>query len=72
DLYRRLLHEAPRHLRENGSLLAEIGLGQGEAMLELARKSFPGAAIGLIEDYNGIDRIVTIENRPLIAPHECR
>lgn len=72
DLYRRLLHEAPRHLRENGSLLAEIGLGQGEAMLELARKSFPDAAIGLIEDYNGIDRIVTIENRPLIAPHECR
>jgi len=57
----RLLTQAPRFLNPNGVLFLEIGAEQGEAVTSLAHAAIPQArAIDLRQDYNGLDRIVTV------------
>lgn len=61
DAIRRLLAQAPGALAEHGLILMEIGAGQGEAVAALARKQFPSAAIAVLRDYAGHDRVVRVE-----------
>jgi release factor glutamine methyltransferase len=61
DLIRRLLRQAPQVLAPGGLLLLEIGAGQGERVRALAETAFPGAAISVIYDYAGSERVVRIE-----------
>ncbi len=61
DIIRRLLAQAPDYLRPAGTILLEIGSGQGIDVAGLARKSFPGAFIEVIADYGLHDRIVRIQ-----------
>jgi release factor glutamine methyltransferase len=60
-LLRRLLEQAPGRLASGGLLLLEIEAGQGQAVLELARKAFPGADVRLLPDLAGRDRLVRVE-----------
>jgi release factor glutamine methyltransferase len=58
SVIRRILNEAPVHLKGGGSLLMEIGAGQAEALNEEVRRH---PAIDLFEfmrDYSGILRIL--------------
>ncbi len=62
SLIRRLLEQAPASLAPGGLLLMEIEAGQGQAGLNLARQSFSGAEISLLQDLAGRDRLVRIQN----------
>jgi len=63
DVLRRLLAQAPAHLNPGGSLLLEIGAGQGPAVRELAGRAFPGAEVGVLRDYAGHHRVVVIHTK---------
>jgi release factor glutamine methyltransferase len=58
DLYRRLLAGAPAMLRPGGALLCEIGAWQGQLVAALARAAFPAAAVRIVQDLAGRDRVV--------------
>lgn len=55
DFYRELAEFAPAHLKEQGTLVLEIGYDQGAAVLELLKDNFVAE---LKKDYGGNDRIV--------------
>lgn len=60
EVIRRFLAQAPAYLRPMGAVFLEIGAGQGDAVLDLARSAFPRAAIRLLQDAAGLDRVVAI------------
>ena len=61
DAIRRLLAQAPRALAPGGLMLLEIGAGQGRRAAPLAAERFPGAAIAVLSDYAGHDRVLRVE-----------
>lgn len=61
DLYRILLPQAAERLRKGGLILLEIGWRQGEAVMALARQSWPEADIRVLADFAGHDRIVAVQ-----------
>ncbi len=60
-LIRGLLAAATPHLRPRGAILLEIGAGQGQAAMSLARQHFASGEIRLHQDYAGLDRLVVIQ-----------
>lgn len=60
EFYRRLLAAAATKLRPNAAMMFEIGADQGQAVLKLARHSFPQAQHCLHQDLAGHDRVVRI------------
>ncbi|MDH7485809.1 MAG: peptide chain release factor N(5)-glutamine methyltransferase [Anaerolineae bacterium] len=61
DWIGRLLAQAPAHLRPGGIILLEIGAAQGEAASGLARQRFPQAAVDVLPDYAGRDRVLRVQ-----------
>jgi len=59
---RALLATAGSYLNPGGAILVEIGAGQGQAALALARDHFPRAKIELRRDYGGLDRLLAVES----------
>ncbi len=68
NLIRRLLATAPSHLCPGGAVLLEIGAGQGAAVIALARRHFPQAAVRLLPDYAGLDRVVVVSKELTPGP----
>ncbi len=60
DLVKQLLQQAMNKLRPHSAVFLEIGWQQGEAITQLARARFPTAAIQLLPDLAGRDRILII------------
>lgn len=60
-LIRRLLQAGPRLLAPGGCMLLEIEASQGEAALELARRSMPASDPQLLQDLAGLDRLLVLE-----------
>lgn len=60
-IIRALLPQATERLRRGGLILLEIGWQQGEAVATAARTAFPAAAVTLLSDFAGRDRIVAID-----------
>lgn len=60
EIIRQLLPQTRQKLKPGGSLLVEIGAGQGQAVVELARTCFPHAGIRLKKDLAGLDRLLII------------
>jgi release factor glutamine methyltransferase len=56
----RLLDQASSRLAPGGLLLLEIGSGQGNAVRALARTAFPGAAVEILPDLAGLDRLLVV------------
>ncbi len=61
DLYRRMLADAPAHLKPGGFIACEIGYNQGQVALAVARTHFHIASIAVQQDLAGHDRILLIE-----------
>lgn len=59
-LFRRFFQQAPVALTPGGAILLEIGAGQAEAVMALARTAFPHAHISVARDYAGLERIVSV------------
>lgn len=61
DLIRRLLRQAPAHLRPGGAVVLEIGAGHAAEAERLARAAFPGGHVRVGQDYAGLDRVVVVQ-----------
>jgi release factor glutamine methyltransferase len=59
-VYRRLFAAAPSALRPGGALMLEIGATQARAVVDLARRAFPSAAVYVQRDLAGRDRVVVV------------
>ena len=59
-VYRRLFAAAPSALRLGGALMLEIGATQARAVVALAHRAFPSAAICVQRDLAGRDRVVVV------------
>ncbi len=64
DVIRHLCAGVRDELRPGGTLLMEIGVGQGEAVSVLLRRLFPEADVTVVPDWNKIDRMVTMSLPP--------
>jgi len=60
DKIARLCGELNGKLTPRGSVLLEIGQGQGEAVVSLLRRCLPSAQIEVSTDLGGIDRVVSL------------
>ena len=60
DLIRRLIGEAPSHLRSEGALLLEIDGGQADSVLSLLADAFPAGRRYVLRDLAGIERVVAV------------
>ncbi len=71
-LLRRLLAQAPQHVRPEGLLLLEIEASQGAAVHQLAQDAFPKARTQILRDLAGKDRVIEVdmtESSPIV--HLC-
>lgn len=62
DVVRRIISEAPKHLRSNRLLLIEIGFGQSEILRDLVDQTI-WSKPEFIPDLQGIDRVLKISLR---------
>lgn len=60
DLVHRVIDKGRERMAPDGSMFFEIGLGQGSAARAYAARAFPFAAIRLLPDLAGIDRVLAI------------
>ena len=58
DVYRRIASEAGAHLNPGGYLYLEVGIGEAERVLELVTAGVECAQSGILNDLNGIPRVV--------------
>ena len=61
-MIRRLLHDAPAFLKQNGYMIIEIGFDQGEKVQKLINDSV-WRLLDLRPDLQGIPRIVILQKR---------
>ncbi len=60
DKVRLLLAQAKDHLLPRGAVMLEIGLGQAEEAVSLAKRHFPEGKVDLLKDFAGIERVLRI------------
>ena len=60
DKVRLLLGQAKGHLLPQGSVMLEIGLGQAEEAVSLAKRHFPESRVDLLKDLAGVERLLRI------------
>jgi len=60
DKISRLCAQARDKLRPHGSMLLEIGQGQSRSVTDLMRYHFPSAAVEIIPDLQGIERVISL------------
>lgn len=58
DFYRRIAADAQEHLNPGGSIYLEVGAGQADAVRALLTERMECAEAGVINDLNGIPRVV--------------
>lgn len=58
SFYRKIVAEAPNHMRKGASLLFEIGCEQGEAVMSLMQKT-GFEQVEIFRDYAGLDRVIS-------------
>lgn len=58
EIYRRIASEAGEHLNPGGFLYLEVGIGQAEDVLSLVTENIECAQAGVLNDLNGIPRVV--------------
>jgi release factor glutamine methyltransferase len=60
DVIRRLLQQAPAHLKPAGAICLEFGADQAQPLVVMARQHFPGAQVSCRQDLAGRPRVITI------------
>ncbi len=60
DFYRRILKAAPKHLRDGGYIVLELGLGQGIAVGEIAVECGL-SVVRVLNDLSDIERVMVLE-----------
>lgn len=62
SFHRRIIEYSKRYLNKQGYLLMEIGQGQAEDIQDLAINLYGLKIIERLKDYNGIERVIVIQN----------
>jgi release factor glutamine methyltransferase len=60
EMIARLCRQAKGRLSDDGTMLLEIGAGQGGTISALLKSLFPGGAIDVFPDLSGIERVVSL------------
>ncbi len=60
DFYRRIVSEAPRHLKKEGLLMLEIGFDQADDLRRIIEDDGRYAAPEIMKDLAGLDRVVKV------------
>ena len=63
DVHRKILAQARKKLRKHGAIFLEIGHDQGRLAAKAARQHFPRANVGILKDYDGNDRILSVKTK---------
>lgn len=63
DFYRRICEGADAHLANGGQIYLEVGAGQAQAVLALLQKHINCADSGIVNDLNGIGRVVWVRKQ---------
>jgi release factor glutamine methyltransferase len=58
NIYRRVVKDAPNHLKKDGELIFEIGFGQGNSVKKLLEDTNVFSPIKIVKDFNGNDRVI--------------
>ncbi|HLS60666.1 MAG TPA: peptide chain release factor N(5)-glutamine methyltransferase [Virgibacillus sp.] len=58
--YKKILQQSPHIIHPTGWMLVEIGYEQGEAVRALMKSTYPQSKVEIIQDINGLDRIVSV------------
>ena len=61
--YRKIIGEAPEHLKEKGYLILEIGSAQTAMVKELILASGEFLSCKIVKDYSGLDRVVVAQRK---------
>jgi release factor glutamine methyltransferase len=61
DLIERIMPQLAEHLARPGLALLEIDPRQAEAVRRLAQQHLPDAAVSVVSDYAGLERVVRVE-----------
>lgn len=57
DFYRKIVAQAPEHMRRGAYLILEIGCGQGQAVADIMRQE-GFVDVSVFKDYAGLDRVI--------------
>ncbi|RRN75154.1 peptide chain release factor N(5)-glutamine methyltransferase [Peribacillus simplex] len=58
DFYRRFMEQLPLIMKVPGLIGFEVGTGQGQAVADLLKRTFPAAEVSIVNDINEKDRMV--------------
>ncbi|MFE4130274.1 peptide chain release factor N(5)-glutamine methyltransferase [Peribacillus sp. YIM B13482] len=58
DFYRRFMEQLPLIINVPGLIGFEVGTGQGQAVADLLKRTFPAAEVSIVNDINEKDRMV--------------
>lgn len=61
DFYRRFMEQLPLIMEVPGLIGFEVGTGQGQAVADLLKRTFPAAEVSVVNDINEKDRMVFAE-----------
>jgi release factor glutamine methyltransferase len=60
DFYRRIINEAPEHIKKSGFLILELGYGQAGEISKMVEESDSLSMVKIVKDFNNIERIAII------------
>ncbi|HXY74370.1 MAG TPA: peptide chain release factor N(5)-glutamine methyltransferase, partial [Dehalococcoidales bacterium] len=60
NVIRKICQQAGDMLKPGGTMLLEIGMGQGEQVRTLLQEKFPGCRVNVTTDYAKIERLVSV------------
>ena len=66
DIYRRIIKECPRYLKDYGYLIMEIGFGQCQTLKNIFKNSGKLEIIDIVRDYNNIERVIVAQKKKWI------
>jgi release factor glutamine methyltransferase len=61
DFYRRIIVNAPKHLKNNGLLIMEMGFRQSKEIKKIINLAKEFEIAEIIKDYNNIDRVIVVK-----------
>jgi len=63
EVHRRILEGAPAFLRKHGLLIMEMGAGQADMLVQMARQSGVYHPAEILKDLAGIDRVIAVRKK---------
>jgi release factor glutamine methyltransferase len=63
EVHRRILEEAPAFLKKHGMLIMEMGAGQADMLVQMARQAGSYHPPEILKDLAGIDRVITMKKK---------